>query len=147
MKVSLLYIALISAVFTPIIKLISDLTYNNFGLFLVIGIFIVLDTLMGVALAMKDKKANSEKFIEMFAIKFITYAAIILFGLGLYVASQSNEIYDITKETGKYIALYPIGFIFVKEAWSLADKFNKIYPGIGDAIKGLFKKFGNDKTS
>ena len=38
-----------AALLTPIIELLADVFETNFGLFLVVGLFIILDTITGIA--------------------------------------------------------------------------------------------------
>ena len=128
------------ALFTPIMEIVADQFYTNFGLLLIVGIFVFLDTVMGVSVAFFKKEATSKEFFYKFYAKFIAYSVLIIICFSVFILTQTTKIYNLDLEAAEMIITYPLTVVIVREFWSIFEGINILQPGLLTNIKLIFTK-------
>lgn len=132
--------AIIGTLLTPILEMIGKLFYTNFGLFLIVIVLITGDTLMGIGIALLNKKASSSTFFNKFFTKILAYLILLILCFSLFILTQTSDMYHMDLEAAKIIITYPMSIIIAREAWSLFEGVNILQPKLAKNFIELFKK-------
>lgn len=105
-----------------------------------IAVLIVIDTLLGIAKHLLYKDASSEDFWSGFAKKISVYLVLMILSNVLSNYTIYGEAVGSTEWMSKYLCIYMI----VREAISIVENSNAIYPILPAKLIKRFKDFGEN---
>lgn len=110
----------------------------EFGLW--IAVAITLDTILGIWKHAKYKDASSETFFSKFAKKIGIYMVLLILANVLTNYTVQGEVVGVTQWVGTYLCT----FMIVREAISILENVNAIYPLVPPWLLRRLRDF-NDK--
>lgn len=133
-------IALIGAMPLTISVELLKYIYQDWEFAKWIGVAVVVDTLLGIAKHWVHKDASSEDFWVKFSKKIVVYIGLLIMANLLTNYTVGGNVVGTTQWMGTYLCTYMI----IREAISVIENANAIYPVIPKSIIKRFKDF-NEK--
>ena len=123
------------AILTPFIQPLNDILVDNFTLILAVALLVLLDTALGVVIALSLKKATSNTFWVKFFSKVVSYLVLLLLCIILYWITQTNAHFYVEPELAGHIVIYPLAFMLIRELWSIVENIEVLQPGLTAKIR------------
>ena len=133
-------IALIGALPLTIGVEILKYVYQDWEFAKWIGVAVIVDTILGIAKHWIHKDASSEDFWSKFSKKIFVYMLLLILANLLTNYTVGGNVVGTTQWMGTYLCTYMI----IREAISVMENANAIYPVIPKSIIKRFKDF-NEK--
>lgn len=133
-------IALIGALPLTIGVEILKYVYQDWEFAKWIGVAVIVDTILGIAKHWIHKDASSEDFWSKFSKKIFVYMLLLITANLLTNYTVGGNVVGTTQWMGTYLCTYMI----IREAISVMENANAIYPVIPKSIIKRFKDF-NEK--
>lgn len=132
--------SLIFALPLSVVAEIGQYFYQDWEFAKWIAVAVTLDTLLGIVKHLIHKDASSEDFWKKFSKKIFVYILLLILANVLTNYTVGGNVVGTTQWMGTYLCTYMI----VREAISVMENANAIYPVIPKSIIKRFKDF-NDK--
>lgn len=132
--------SLIFALPLSVVAEIGQYFYQDWEFAKWIAVAVTIDTLLGIVKHLIHKDASSEDFWKKFSKKIFVYILLLILANVLTNYTVGGNVVGTTQWMGTYLCTYMI----VREAISVMENANAIYPVIPKSIIKRFKDF-NDK--
>lgn len=143
MKLKLKKLPTMSLIFALPLSVVAEIGqyfYQDWEFAKWIAVAVALDTILGIVKHLIHKDASSEDFWHKFSKKIFVYILLLILANVLTNYTVGGNVVGTTQWMGTYLCTYMI----VREAISVMEKANAIYPVIPKSIIKRFKDF-NDK--